>query len=314
MTSAAETPDAPTPRPVDDFRWLPAQLAEFGHPDFPAPARIERELESGRRISALEWGDAPARVVYLHGGGQNAHTWDLVAALVGVPAIAVDLPGHGHSSWRDDKDYRPDTNARAVAEFLDTLDVQPELVVGMSLGGLTTLALAGHRPDLVPELLLIDILPGVEKVTAVLDRDKLEAVALISGPREFDRLEQMEDATIAAAGPRRSPETLKRGVWHNAVQRADGTWQWRYDDLRTHLARNTNGLWESVRNATGPFRLVKGGASPIVSDEAVSRLRQVRPDARIHVVDGVGHSVQSEAPRETAALITEALSGAQRDR
>ena len=53
----------------------------------------------GRTVSALVWGDAPAELVLIHGGGQNAHTWDTVALALDRPLVAIDLPGHGHSSW-----------------------------------------------------------------------------------------------------------------------------------------------------------------------------------------------------------------------
>ena len=51
-------------------------------------------------VSALKFGDRAPRVVFLHGGGQNAHTWDTVIVGLGAPALAVDLPGHGRSAWR----------------------------------------------------------------------------------------------------------------------------------------------------------------------------------------------------------------------
>ena len=72
-----------------------------------------RRIDSGP-ISALKFGDGPPRVVFLHGGGQNAHTWDTVIVGLGEPALAIDLPGHGRSAWRDDGDYGPKLNALAV--------------------------------------------------------------------------------------------------------------------------------------------------------------------------------------------------------
>ena len=36
----------------------------------------------------------------MHGGAQNAHTWDTVALALDRPLVAVDLPGHGHSDGR----------------------------------------------------------------------------------------------------------------------------------------------------------------------------------------------------------------------
>jgi pimeloyl-ACP methyl ester carboxylesterase len=68
------------------------------------PPLVRREFvvvdQTGRRLSALIWGTADPQVVLLQGGGQNAHTWDTVLLALGRPAVAVDLPGHGHSEGR----------------------------------------------------------------------------------------------------------------------------------------------------------------------------------------------------------------------
>jgi esterase len=73
----------------------------------------------GQTVSALVWGEHPPELVLLHGGGQNAHTWDTVALILGRPLLAVDLPGHGHSDWRADRDYGPWRNAEAVAAVIE---------------------------------------------------------------------------------------------------------------------------------------------------------------------------------------------------
>ena len=70
-------------------------------------------------MSALRWGTAAPQVVLVHGGAQNAHTWDTVAlALWPVPVLAIDLPGHGHSDWRIDGDYGPRNHADDVAVMI----------------------------------------------------------------------------------------------------------------------------------------------------------------------------------------------------
>src|SRR5450631_240275 len=63
------------------------------------------DVGGGRRVSGLRWGTGPVEAVFLHGGAQNAHTWDTVALALDRPLLALDLPGHGHSGWRDDGDY-----------------------------------------------------------------------------------------------------------------------------------------------------------------------------------------------------------------
>src|ERR1700753_1340749 len=111
-------------------------------------------------ISALRWGapslQSPPRIVFLHGGGQNAHTWDTVIVGLSVPAVAVDLPGHGHSAWRAGGGYSPPHHTATPAPVLNELAPNAELIVGMSLGGLTAIRLGTVAADLVRELVLVD--------------------------------------------------------------------------------------------------------------------------------------------------------------
>jgi esterase len=68
---------------------------------------------------------------------------------LGAPALALDLPGHGRSAWRDEGDYGPQQNAATLAPILREFAPQTDLVVGMSLGGLTAIRLAVSDPELV---------------------------------------------------------------------------------------------------------------------------------------------------------------------
>ena len=86
---------SPSADPADEFAWLPENAAEAGvPPERLLPVRRTGAGTAHGRLSALRWGDGPQEVVLLHGGGQNAHTWDTVLAGLGAPALAVDLPGH----------------------------------------------------------------------------------------------------------------------------------------------------------------------------------------------------------------------------
>src|SRR3981081_1392130 len=104
----------------DEFEFLQghAEWAGLAWTGRPGVRRRPSEGASGQRLSFIAWGEGETELVFLHGGGQNAHTWDTVAMALGRPAIAIDMPGHGHSSWRDDRDYWPWSNAEAVATLL----------------------------------------------------------------------------------------------------------------------------------------------------------------------------------------------------
>lgn len=246
-------------------------------------------------ISALRWDERPPRVIFLHGGGQNAHTWDTVIVGVGEPALAVDLPGHGHSMWRDDGDYSPQLNADALAPVLRTLAPNAELVVGMSLGGLTAIRLAAMAPNLVKELVLIDVTPSALQRHAEMTKEQQGTVALMHGDREFPSFEAMLELTTAAA-PHRDPKALRRGVFHNSRRLDDGRWTWRYDAIRTFP--DFASLWTDVDALPAPVTLIRGGASGFVSDDDVDELRRRAKHFRgAHIVENSGHSVQSDQPR-----------------
>jgi len=292
----------------DEFGLFHENAEEVGLP-FDAPPVVERvsiEVTPGQRLSALRWGTGTPELVLLHGGGQNAHTWDTVALALQRPLLAIDLPGHGHSDWRDDHAYFPAENARAVAVMIRALAPDAAAVIGMSLGGLTALVLAAEAPDLVRKLVLVDVTPGV-------NRDKASAViSFIAGPESFASFDEILDRTVAF-NPTRSVSSLRRGILHNAAERPDGTWAWRYErfDIPEDMEMpDFGGLWDAADAVSMPLLLVRGADSPVVGDEDVAELTRRVPEARVVVVDGAGHSVQGDRPLELAALIDEFVPGA----
>jgi pimeloyl-ACP methyl ester carboxylesterase len=293
---------------ADEFALLAENAAEAGLASSdPAVRRV-----SHGAISAIAWGDGPADVVLVHGGGQNAHTWDTVVLylLDRFPALhllAVDLPGHGHSAWRDDRDYAPQTSAATLEPVLDALAPHPKLVVGMSLGGMVTIRLAATRPDLVPRAVIVDVTPSAGQRHQAMTTAQRGTVALIAGPPAYDTFEEMVDATAAAA-PSRSRSSVRRGVLHNSRQDEDGRWVWRYDRRpRDAGAPGGTPLWDDLATSTAPMTLVRGGASAFVSDEDATEFVRRHPNTTVHVVHGSGHSVQSDAPATLADIIAGVL-------
>jgi pimeloyl-ACP methyl ester carboxylesterase len=98
-------------------------------------------------------------------------------------------------------------------------------------------------------------------------------------------------------------------VLHNAKRLDDGRWAWRYDRLRQEGDGpiDFTALWEDVAAVRAPMMLVRGGKSAFVHDEDEARLRELQPAARVELVDGAGHSVQSDRPLVLAGLIADFL-------
>jgi pimeloyl-ACP methyl ester carboxylesterase len=249
-------------------------------------------------------------MVFLHGGGQNAHTWDTVALALDRPLVAVDLPGHGHSDWPGDaRVLDPRAMAEDVAVAIGRLAPDAGAVVGMSLGGATAIALAGAHPEVVARLALVDITPGVTR------EKSSDIAAFLAGPETFASFDEILERTIQF-NPTRSVSSLRRGVLHNAVQRDDGTWTWRHQLGRPagssgmHVGSvDFSALWDVLEGIDGAVLLVRGALSPVVDDADEAEFRRRRPADRVVTVDGAGHSIQGDRPLELARILDEFLAG-----
>ncbi len=295
----------------DEFGLFHENAAEYGLP-FDAPPTVRREsveVRAGHRLSALVWGDRDPELVLLHGGGQNAHTWDTVAMALGRPLVAIDLPGHGHSDGSIRGALSLDDVARDIAVVVGALAPNAVAIVGMSLGGLTTMALSQVAPDLVRRVVLVDVLPSRdEAATAVIGK-------FINGPASFQDFDDLLARTIEF-NPTRSVSSLRRGILHNALQQEDGSWVWRHARTRDgepiaepgaaddDPAVHTEAQWQRFEALPVPLLLVRGmEPSSILRDEHEAELRRRVPTAEVARVDGAGHSVQGDRPLELAALI-----------
>ena len=301
----------------DEMSMFQDNAAEFGIP-YDGPPTVRRasvEVEPGRQLSALVWGDGDPEVAFLHGGAQNAHTWDTVALALARPLVAIDLPGHGHSDGGRNGSLDVRANAADIATAVRTLAPNSKAVVGMSLGGMTSLALADVAPELVRRLVLVDVTPGVDgqKASAI--------VAFINGPESFPSFDEILARTVEF-NPSRTEASLRRGILHNAVQQEDGSWVWRYQRFRSAEPRTEPGegtqiahpefgtLWDSVSNLHVPLMLVRGmTAQSVVDDADEAELLRRQPGARIEHVEDAGHSVQGDKPVELAELIADFIAG-----
>ena len=308
-----DDPTTFTPAPADtdsydEFALVEQNATEMGitWPCAHMPRREMFTLGSGQRLSAIRWGDRLPELVFLHGGGQNAHTWDSVIVALGVPALAIDLPGHGHSDRRADTNYSPWQNAVAIAELLAPIGAHVRAVVGMSIGAITNVRLAARWPHLVHRAVFIDATPAVNQAGRAMTPEQRGSVALIAGPPTYDSFEQVFDATMAMS-PKRTREGIHRGVRHNTVRLDDGRWAWRYDLFRrSEDAMNWSdftALWDDVSSLSVPTMLVTGGDSVYVLAEDIDEFRRRVPTVRVESVAGAGHAVQSDQPAALVALL-----------
>ncbi len=289
----------------NEFSYFHENMEEWNiESAVPNVRRFFVTVDGLRQLSGLRWGDGDAEMVLLHGGAQNAHTYDTVAlAMTPHSLITIDLPGHGHSDPSIYPASAIASHAIDIARALEQLIAPPRPLVGMSLGGLTALLVAHARPDLVNHLVLIDITPGVnaEKARHITD--------FVNGPTSFDDFDTLLARTMQH-NPTRTESSLRRGILHNALQRADGSWVWRHQQHGTSEleAPDTGDLWEKLSELSMPVTLLRAmGTGSVVDDEDEAEFVRRLPNAAIVHVANSGHSVQGDQPLVLAALLEHVL-------
>jgi pimeloyl-ACP methyl ester carboxylesterase len=108
----------------------------------------------GSHLSGVVWGRGRPEQVLLHGAGESARRFDHLGMAGQRPFVALDLPGHGQSSWRKDRRYQPRLIAKPVAVAIRSFAPGPQTLVGTGLGGLTGIEITARYPLQVNKLIL----------------------------------------------------------------------------------------------------------------------------------------------------------------
>lgn len=286
------------PTAIESLR-LAAEVAGVWVPEFVVPDDHQVIL-SGLRFHYLDWGTRGAPILWLHGGALNAHTYDLVCLAMRdkYRSVALDQRGHGDSEWSPMIDYSYESHAADVAALIDHLGWTRFILVGMSMGGLNSIAYAARHAGRLAGLVLIDVGPDVRTQGTTRIREFTEVQALGSVEEFVDRAMEFN--------PRRNPVLLRRSLLHNLRQTPDGRWTWKWDPRprdRTYLQKNADELrrrsqllWEDVDQIECPTLVVRGAESDVFLDEDAETLAKRFKHGRWSKVPGAGHTVQGDNP------------------
>src|SRR5438093_4893079 len=170
------------------------------------------------RFHYLDWGTrGQPPVLFLHGGGLNVHTWDLVCAALRLErhCLALDQRGHGESEWYPEIDYATESHAADLDAFVDRLGPDAFVLVGMTLGGANALAWAGTHSRRLAALVLVDVGPEVRQAGS------RKIAAFTSEATPLDSVEDFVTRALAF-NPRRDATLLRRSLLHNLRPMPDG--------------------------------------------------------------------------------------------
>ena len=262
----------------------------------------------GGRIISLPGGDIQvveqgprtgSPIVLIHCYTCSINWWEGMIPLLAREhrVIAMDLLGHGGSD-KPSSGYSIENQADLVAQTLGRLRVRDAEVVGHSLGGPISIALAEQSPQLVDRMVIIDSVPdtsyGDVGFIGELPYQPVLGQTLWRIKPDFSIEDGLEVAFAPGFPvPDAFVEDVKR-LTYNA-----------YFDSHESFDDYTGEEPLPVRAAmTGkPIMAIMGAEEQIASDPSASLAAYRDAGAKTKLIQGAGHSPNVEKPAETAALV-----------
>jgi pimeloyl-ACP methyl ester carboxylesterase len=206
---------------------VPADAPEWFQRALAVPFEDGTVDVGGGSIHYLAWGERGSRgLVFVHGGGAHAHWWTHVAATFArdFRVVAVDLSGHGDSTWRERYDLEQWTDEVVAAAGAGGID-GPPVVIGHSMGGFVTIATAAIHGDELTGVIVCDspvTMPDPE-------------VQAHGSKEAFGRLRTYASVEEALQRFRTVPpqdhylEFVMDHVGRRSLKPVDGGFQWKFD-------------------------------------------------------------------------------------
>jgi pimeloyl-ACP methyl ester carboxylesterase len=251
------------------------------------------------RLHYLDWGVKGRHpILFLHGGGLNAHTWDLVCLMLRhrYHCLALDQRGHGDSEWEPTADYRFDAQVADVEGFIEKLNLKRPLLVGHSMGGFAAMGYAIRHAASMAGLVLVDIAPEISMQGSLKIRD------FIRMDREMDSVEDFVERALKF-NPMRNRELLRRSLLHNLRQQPNGRWAWKHDPNRMpqnfehERDERKTMIMDNAQNIVCPTLVLRGSRSDVLTDESAKEFSESVPKGRWLRIENAGHTIQGDNPR-----------------
>jgi pimeloyl-ACP methyl ester carboxylesterase len=249
-------------------------------------SRVHEVHVGGHKVAYRERGDGQP-LVLLHGWPADSREW--ARQLDGLSdefrVVAWDAPGAGRSSDPPASSQLGDW-ADWLAEFIETLEIAPAHVSGLSFGGGLALELFRRHPDVVRSLILISAYAGWG---GPLPPDEVEArLALTLRNSELPPAEWVP-GLIETLLPPGSDDTLiaelgrMLGDFHPAATRTALT------------AFAEADLSDTLAQIDVPTLLLYGELDVRAPREVWEPIHAGTPNSKLVVIPGVGHMIDMQA-------------------
>ena len=228
-------------------------------------------------------------VLYVHGNTGSSRWFGRAMDVPGARTVALDMPNFGRSKPLP-KEPDIDRYADAVAAFIRARALDRPVLVGHSLGGVVAMSLAARFPRLIRGLVLVDSAAPSGLVTP---KDRHPVIEMMRTNRAV--LTQ----ALRAVAPTLADEAFFQSLVDDATLMAAPAWIGNAEALGRFDYRGRTAAF------TGPVLVAWGRKDVVITETMARETAAAFADARLEILEGVGHSVMVEDPKRFVALIAD---------
>ena len=258
----------------------------------------------GLSVHYRDEGAGDQTVVFVHGFPFEHSMWNgqIPPALdAGRRAVAPDLPGFGQSDVPAERSaYSIDRYADVVAALIADLGLGPVVLVGLSMGGYISLAVARRHPDVLAALVLADTRADPDAPEGRQARSDQQAKVADQGD-----VAPLVDGLLARILSGSSPCHAEAVATLDPMMRstAPAGWIGALEAMKTR--RDQTDLLPTI---SVPTLVVVGESDALVPLDVAEAMAKAIPNARLEVVPDAGHVSNLENPDAFNRVFGEFLS------
>jgi len=244
------------------------------------------------KLAFREYGQGTPLII-LHGLFGQSDNWNTLAKQFGEKGFRVftiDQRNHGLSPHNELWNY--EHMAHDLKEFIDEHQLDKPILMGHSMGGKTVMFFENLFPTIASKVIICDI---AARVYPPHHEEVLKALHAV----DFNVVKTRKDAE-AALGLHIADHGTKQFLLKNIYWKdtANNIMDWRfnlkaisnnYDEIRCPVPKYTNNK---------PCLVVKGEKSNYITKEDELDFKDRYPNAKFTTIEGSGHWVHAEKPKE----------------
>jgi pimeloyl-ACP methyl ester carboxylesterase len=266
---------------------------------------------SGLTISCKAWGNPEATpILALHGWLDNANSFDQIAQDLqkNYYFIAVDLPGHGHSSHLPlSSHYHFTDGIFTIVQIIEALGLDKIHLLGHSMGACLSSLVAGVAPHRLLSLSLIEGLGPFSKPEETASQQLSQYLNFLSHKNSKKRKGYMkfESSALARSIKGYVSFEIAKILCQRGTIEEEGNYYWRHDRRLLNpspLQMTEEQILSCLRNIQAATYLIwaSNGFSfdSLLMQERIKSVKNIK----IEHVDG-GHHIHMEQPELVSKLL-----------